>query len=52
MSGYYEAEKKFKITYPCSVCGKPMVMEPGEEDHIAMKKYMKEHGWHHGECST
>lgn len=52
MSGYYEAEKKFKITYPCSVCGKPMVMEPGGEDHIAMKKYMKEHGWHHGECST
>lgn len=49
--GYYEAEKKFKITYPCSVCGKPMVMDPGGEDHVAMKKYMKEHGWQHGECS-
>ena len=48
--GYHEAEGKFKITYPCSVCGKTMVMHPGEEDHIAMKGYMKDNGWQHKNC--
>ena len=48
--GFKEAEKGFKITYPCSVCRKPMVMHPDEKDHIAMKGYMKEHGWRHNDC--
>ena len=50
MLGYYGAEKKFKITYPCSVCGKTMAMYPGEEDHIAMKGYMIDNGWQHMDC--
>ena len=48
--GYNRAREEFEITYPCSVCGKPMNMEPGDKDHIAMRGYMKEHGWHHGDC--
>jgi len=48
--GYDEAEEEFKITYPCSVCGKPTVMRPGDNDHIAMKGYMREHGWAHSSC--
>ena len=48
--GYYEAERNFKITYPCSKCGKPMEMRPGDDDHKAMIGYMKEQGWHHGNC--
>jgi hypothetical protein len=27
-----------------------MVMKPGENDHIAMKKMMKEAGWRHVKC--
>lgn len=48
--GYNRAREEFEITYPCSVCGKPMNMEPGDKDHIAMRGYMKEHGWGHGNC--
>lgn len=48
--GYKDGEKDFKITYPCSVCGKLMEMNPGENDHKAMIEYMKEQGWHHGNC--
>lgn len=52
MLGYDEAEEEFKITYPCSVCGKPLVMRPGDKDHIAMKGYMREHGWEHSSCGN
>lgn len=48
--GHDQAREEFEITYPCSVCGKPMHMKPGSKDHIAMIRYMKEHGWHHGDC--
>ena len=48
--GYDEAERRFKITYPCSKCGKPMSMLPGEDDLKAMISYMKEHGWRHSKC--
>lgn len=48
--GYEEAVEDYKITYPCSVCGKLMEMHPGVKDHTAMIGYMREHGWHHGNC--
>ena len=50
--GYGKAELEFKVTYPCSVCGKPIVMKPGSESHIAMKGYMREHGWEHSSCGN
>ena len=48
--GHEQAREEFEITYPCSVCGKQMNMKPGGKDHMAMIGYMKEHGWHHGDC--
>ena len=48
--GFDEAIDDYRITYPCSVCGKPIEMKTGDNDHKAMTEYMKEHGWHHGNC--
>jgi len=47
--GYIAAGEKLKVVYPCSVCGKLiLVTTPDEKKAIA--SYMKEHGWAHGEC--
>ncbi|QRF75303.1 hypothetical protein Thermo_00797 [Thermoplasmatales archaeon] len=48
--GYKDGEEDFKITYPCSICGKSIEMKPGGDDHKAMAEYMREHGWQHGSC--
>ena len=48
--GHEQAREEFEISYPCSVCGKPITMKPGSESHKAMVGYMKEHGWGHGNC--
>ena len=48
--GHEQAREEFEITYPCSVCGKPINMKPGSESHKAMIDYMNEHGWGHGKC--
>ena len=48
--GYEEAVEDYKITYPCSVCGKPVETHPDGDSHKDMMKYMKEHRWHHGNC--
>ena len=34
--GYNRAREKFEITYPCSVCGKPMTMKPSSQSHKEM----------------
>ena len=47
---YNRAREEFEITYPCSVCGKPMTMKPGSESHKEMMDYMKEQGWRHKNC--
>ena len=47
--GYDYAERRYKVTYRCSVCRK--VMEVTEEDEKkAIEQYMREQGWGHGEC--
>ena len=48
--GHEQAREEFEISYPCSVCGKPITIKPGSESHKAMVGYMKEHGWGHGNC--
>lgn len=48
--GYQKGSSDYKITYPCSVCGKDLVMKPSENDHVAMKQLMKERGWAHSSC--
>lgn len=47
--GSRDAEVLYKVTYPCSICGKTLtVMSKKEKD--AIKRYMREHGWGHAEC--
>ena len=47
--GYAEAERLYKVTYPCSVCDE-MLEVTTEDQKKAIKKYMPEHGWGHSEC--
>jgi hypothetical protein len=49
-TGYREAEKTFKITYPCSVCGEILIMMPNANDHLAAQRYLREHNWAHSAC--
>ncbi len=48
-AGYEEAKKTYMVTYPCAVCGKPLVIT-SQQAKEAVGKYMTEHGWHHTEC--
>ena len=47
--GYAEAERLYKVTYSCSVCGKTLTVTSGDEKE-AIKKYIPEHGWGHSTC--
>lgn len=47
--GYAEAENLYKVTYPCSVCRKTLMVTSTNEKE-AIKKYMQEHSWGHAEC--
>lgn len=47
--GYREAEKRFKVLYPCSVCGRAIAIESQRAKQSAAQ-YMRQHGWAHTEC--
>jgi hypothetical protein len=47
--GYEDAERLYKITYPCSVCGRTITLTSANEKE-AVKKYMQEHSWGHNSC--
>lgn len=47
--GIEVAEKKLKVTYRCSVCGKLIVVD-SEEEKKAIGAYMSENGWGHVDC--
>ena len=47
--GYTEAERLYKVTYPCDVCGE-MLTVTAKNEKSAIKEYMQEHGWGHTEC--
>ncbi|MBI4201202.1 MAG: hypothetical protein HY531_02805 [Chloroflexi bacterium] len=47
--GYAEAERTFKVTYPCQVCRKTITVTSTKEKE-AIQQYMQEHGWGHAEC--
>ncbi len=47
--GYTEAERLYKVTYPCSVCGGTITVTSANEKE-AINKYMLEHGWGHNLC--
>ena len=47
--GYGEAKKEHLVTFPCSICGKPIeITHPKTKEAAA--KYMREHGWGHAAC--
>jgi flagellar biosynthesis/type III secretory pathway protein FliH len=48
--GYQQGVNQYKITYPCSVCGKQLIMMAREKDHEAMKIMMRKAGWAHTTC--
>ena len=47
--GYSEAGQLYKVTYPCKVCGKTIMVTSLAEKQ-AISKYMREQGWGHGAC--
>jgi flagellar biosynthesis/type III secretory pathway protein FliH len=39
----------FVVTYPCSKCGEEITVDT-EEEKEAIRKFMTDSGWHHGDC--
>lgn len=39
----------FGVSYPCSRCGKEMMVDT-EEEKTAIRQFMVDSGWAHGEC--
>lgn len=48
--GYAEAERLYKVTYPCCVCGGIIEISSKEEKQAA-SRYMREHRWGHQRCA-
>jgi hypothetical protein len=48
-NGYDEAERLYKVTYPCIVCRQTVTVKT-EHEKEAIKKYMQEHRWVHTAC--
>jgi antitoxin component of RelBE/YafQ-DinJ toxin-antitoxin module len=47
--GYEEAKKLYTVTYPCFVCGKPIVITSPETKGV-VSKFLTTHGWGHTKC--
>jgi predicted CopG family antitoxin len=47
--GYAQAERLYKVTYPCNICRKTITLNSLEEKKAA-SQYMQQHGWGHGAC--
>ncbi|MDO8671920.1 MAG: hypothetical protein Q7O66_10890 [Dehalococcoidia bacterium] len=50
-NGYAKAERLYKVTYPCSVCGQTIELSSDGERQAA-SAYMRERQWRHGECAN
>jgi len=48
-AGYAEAERLYKVTFPCPGCGQ-VITVTGNEAKEAAGRFMNEHGWAHKEC--
>ncbi|MBA7613306.1 hypothetical protein ES703_20552 [subsurface metagenome] len=48
--GNEEATNKWRISYPCNVCGKPLSMTPGNAWHKVIAEYLKSRVWGHRTC--
>lgn len=49
-SGYNKALKDWQIWHFCNMCKEQIIMRPNDNDHKAMIKFMREHGWGHKSC--
>jgi hypothetical protein len=49
LKGSVDAKEKYSVSYPCSVCGEPIVVDSTEEKEF-IKRKMSEYGWGHSEC--
>ena len=49
ISGYTSAESAYRITYPCSVCKKTMVVR-AEGTKRAIREFLINEGWGHATC--
>ena len=47
--GYTKAQYTYVVTYRCNVCGQS-ITESTTAEKEAIREYMNEHGWGHGEC--
>lgn len=47
--GWQEAKARYCVTYFCSVCGGVLEVISDKEKQ-AIRQYMREHGWSHGNC--
>lgn len=47
--GYAEAERLYKVTYPCAVCGKMLAVTSRDEKE-AIKVHMQDNSWGHKTC--
>lgn len=47
--GLADADSLYRVTYPCSVCGKTLTVT-SKEEKAAIKRYMKENRWGHKAC--
>jgi hypothetical protein len=48
-NGIAEAKELYSVSYPCSVCGKAIVVT-SEAEKKAIRGYMHDHGWGHTKC--
>lgn len=49
--GYEEAENKYRITYPCSSCGRPIEIKVNSNSYKDALAHLKERGWGHASCN-
>jgi flagellar biosynthesis/type III secretory pathway protein FliH len=49
-AGYIKAMANFRLTYPCSGCGKPVEVKVGNPDADHAIEALVEDEWGHGDC--
>jgi CRISPR/Cas system-associated protein Cas10 (large subunit of type III CRISPR-Cas system) len=47
---FYSVKRKFCITYPCSICGRPIELQPDGKDIPIIRNYLNSAGWAHSTC--
>ena len=48
--GCQDGKARWSVSYKCSVCGGNIVVS-SEDEKKDIAGYMREHGWHHADCS-